>query len=77
MVRGLRELHRVGLVVPMFRVGVHDGDSYRVVDVSGSRHSQHTPDLMLSELYRAAIEGRISDPAAVPTIRGYIEKIRA
>jgi hypothetical protein len=63
---GLQELHRLGILIPLFRIDLAAGDPGRVVDVTGSRNCHGGLTTVLSELYRAAMDGRVADPAAEP-----------
>jgi hypothetical protein len=63
-VAGLEELHRHGVLVPLLRVDLGDADPERRIDVSGSLTAQHVTNTIPAELFRAADEGRVHDPAA-------------
>ncbi len=60
----LEELHRQGVLVPLFRVDLADSNRHWHIDISGSLTAQHVTNTIPSELFRAADEGRVRDPAA-------------
>jgi hypothetical protein len=62
----LEELHRVGVLVPLYRVDLANPSPDRVVDVSASRNSHGGLNTVPGELYLAAVDGRLHDPAAEP-----------
>jgi hypothetical protein len=59
----LEELHRHGVLIPLFRVGLTEGEPSRQVDLSHSLTAQHVHTTHINELLRAAAEGRAADPA--------------
>jgi hypothetical protein len=61
---GLRELHRTRILVPFFCVSIADEPTGDVIDISDSLTPQHIHGTHVVELYRAAAEGRLTDPAA-------------
>ncbi|QUQ64585.1 hypothetical protein JJ691_23050 [Kutzneria sp. CA-103260] len=58
---GLHELHRAGVLVPMFRVKLELGQVDYGIEVAASRNSKHSTSTVISDLYTGASEG----PAAV------------
>ncbi|GAA3260979.1 hypothetical protein ACFO1B_55475 [Dactylosporangium siamense] len=62
-VSGLQELHRLGVLVPFYRVDIDGGDSVRAIAVADSLTPRHSRSTVLSELYLGAGEGRVTDPA--------------
>lgn len=60
----LEEFHRLGALVPFFRVDLTGGDQGRVIDLSKSETAKRSTSSVLSELLYAASEGRASDPMA-------------
>jgi hypothetical protein len=74
----LEEVHRHGILVPLFRVDMDAGEPERHIDISESLTALHVTDAIPSELSRAADEGRLHDPedepfAAWPTVAdGYL-----
>jgi hypothetical protein len=63
-VRALEELHRTGILVPFFRVRLEDPDTEERLDVSGSLTLRHVTSTVTNELFRAAADGRVTDPSA-------------
>jgi hypothetical protein len=61
--RILEELHRHGILVPLFRVDLAPTDRKSVLDVSASLTARHVATTLVSELYRGIAEGRVADPA--------------
>jgi hypothetical protein len=59
----LEELHRHGVLMPLFRVDLTEGEPSRQVDLSQSLTAEHVHTTFVSELLRAALEGRAADPA--------------
>ena len=59
----LEELHRCGVVVPLFRVDLTPGPKARGIDLSTSLTAQHVHTTAINELLRGASEGRVIDPA--------------
>lgn len=62
-VQVLEELHRHGVLIPLFRVDLTAGESHRQVDVSDSLTAKHVHTTYIAELLRGAAEGRAADPA--------------
>ena len=62
-VQVLEELHRHQVIEPLYRVDLTPGDPSRVQDLTGSLTAQHVTGTVVSELLRAAAEGRAADPA--------------
>jgi len=60
----LEELHRCGVLVPLFRVDPVASPDARRIDVSASLTAQHVQTDPAAALFRGATEGRIRDPAA-------------
>ncbi|SOD73545.1 hypothetical protein SAMN05892883_2837 [Jatrophihabitans sp. GAS493] len=64
---GLQELHRYRILVPMYCVRLTNA---RVpepsLNLTKSLTAQHCHTTIPQALYRAAVEGRLSDPATVP-----------
>jgi hypothetical protein len=58
------ELHRQGLLVPLFRVDLTPGEPEGVIDIAASLTAQQVTGTVTSQLYFAAAEGRAVDPAA-------------
>jgi hypothetical protein len=65
-VAGLEELHRHGILVPLFRVDLTGPDPEQRIHISASLTAQHVTNTIPAELFRAAGEGRLRDPAAEP-----------
>jgi len=64
---GLEELHRYGVLVPIFCVSIgQDADPSLAIDTSSSLTRQHVRSTVVRQLYEAATEGRLSDPANHP-----------
>ena len=61
----LEVLHRTRLFVPFFEVSLAKGDPARAVDFKGSRTPEIGTNTHIIELYRAAQDGRASDPRLV------------
>lgn len=61
----LEELHRHGILVPLFRVDLTPAQGVPGVDISASLTAQHVHTTVVNELLRGAPEGRVVDPAAV------------
>ena len=59
----LEELHRHGVLIPLFRVDLTEGEPSRQVDLSQSLTAKHVHTTFINELLRAAVEGRAADPA--------------
>ncbi|WP_308468522.1 hypothetical protein [Rathayibacter soli] len=74
---GLEELHRRGVLVPMFCVSIDDADPSRRRDTSASLTPKHVHSTVVSELYRAAQEGRVMDPGAEDFEQWPHERVRA
>jgi hypothetical protein len=62
----LQELHRHGILVPLFRVDLTAAEPRRPIDVSGSLTAQHVINPIPAELFRAASQGLVHDPAVEP-----------
>jgi hypothetical protein len=62
----LEELHRTGILVPFFRVRLADPDPDDRIDVGDSLTLRHVTSTVEHELFRAAVEGRATDPAHEP-----------
>ncbi|MEU9407544.1 hypothetical protein AB0E08_17945 [Streptomyces sp. NPDC048281] len=60
----LEELHRHGVLVPLFRVSLASGKESQRLNVSDSATATIVHHTVISELYFAASEGRAYDPAA-------------
>ncbi len=60
----LEELHRHGVLIPLFRVDLTAGDSSHQVDLSDSLTAKHIRTTVVFELCSAAAEGRAADPAS-------------
>lgn len=60
----LEELHRCGVLVPLFRVDLAPRPGARRIDVSASLTAQHVHATVINELFWAAQEGSVVDPAA-------------
>ena len=73
----LETLHRHGILVPLFRIDLNPGDPQRRIDISGSLTAQHVTNTIPSELFRAADEGRVHNPAAEPFNAWPTERRRA
>lgn len=59
----LEELHRHGVLIPLFRVDLAAGEPGRQVDISDSLTAKHVLTTFVGELLRGAAEGRAADPA--------------
>lgn len=73
-VAALEELHRHGILVPLFRIDLTAADPQRHIDVSGSLTAQHVTNTIPAELFGAADEGRAYDPAAEPFAAWPVER---
>jgi hypothetical protein len=60
----LEELHRCGVLVPLFRVDPVPGRDAQRIDLSTSLTAQYVHTNPIAELLRGAAEGRVRDPAA-------------
>jgi hypothetical protein len=60
----LQELHRDGVLVPLFRVDLTPRPDGPTIDISDSLTARHVHTTYVGELFRGAAEGRVSDPAA-------------
>lgn len=65
-VTGLEELHRCRVVVPLFCVHLGDEDPTRRIDTTGSVTRERVRRTTISQLYRAAEDGRLTDPWVEP-----------
>ncbi len=72
----LEELHRCGVLAPLFRVELAGGTPQHVIDVSQSLTARQVLTTFVGELYRAAAEGRAADPAAEDFARWPTERRR-
>lgn len=61
----LEELHRWGVLVPLFRVDLTPGPDAQGIDLSTSLTARHVHTTVINELLRGAAEGRVLDPATV------------
>jgi hypothetical protein len=61
---GLEELHKQGVLVPLYCVRLDDGDPSKRIDVSNNLTWQHVHSTKISQLYAAASEGRATDPSS-------------
>jgi hypothetical protein len=61
----LEELHRCGVLVPLFRVDLTPRPDVPGIDISTSVTAQHVHTTVINELLRGAAEGRAIDPAVV------------
>jgi hypothetical protein len=62
----LEELHRYGVLVPLFRVDLTPSGRAPVIDISASQTVKQVHTTVIAALLRAASEGRAADPAAEP-----------
>lgn len=62
----LEELHRTGVLVPFYRVRLEDPDPEQRLDLRESLTLRHVPSTVTNELFRAAIDGRVTDPGEEP-----------
>lgn len=60
----LEELHRCGVLVPLFRVDLEHAPDARAIDVSASVTPSNVHATIITELYRAAEDMRLMDPGA-------------
>ena len=60
----LEELHRRGVLVPLFRVDLEPAPDARAIDVSASLTPRNVHATIITELYRAAEDMRLLDPGA-------------
>lgn len=63
---GLQELHRRGVLVPFFCVSIAEEPTGDAVEVSHSLTGRHVHGTIVNQLYAAAVDGRVTDPAAEP-----------
>jgi hypothetical protein len=61
----LEELHRCGVLTPLFRVNLTPSPEAEGIDISTSMIAQHVHTTVASELLRGASEGRVVDPSVV------------
>lgn len=61
---GLEELHKCGVLVPLFRVSLDAGEPKRSVDLTQSVSAKTAHNTIPLELYAAAADGRVTDPAS-------------
>jgi hypothetical protein len=61
----LEELHRTGVLVPLYRVDLDARTEAEGIDMSAHLTPQQIHDTLISELFIAAHEGRLVDPAVV------------
>lgn len=61
----LQELHRGGILLPLFRVDLAARPGVAAIDITDSLTAQHVHTAYVGELFRGAAEGRVSDPAEV------------
>ena len=61
----LEDLHRGGVLVPLFRVDLTPRHGVPEIDLSASLTAKYVSTTHVGELFRAASEGRASDPAEV------------
>ncbi|MFZ0127978.1 MAG: hypothetical protein WAL77_00985 [Candidatus Dormiibacterota bacterium] len=73
---GLQELHKQRVVVPFYCVSIAGAPKGQPVTVSQSLTAEHVRGTLVSELYRAAAEGRVTDPAAEPFTPWPTERVR-
>ncbi|MGH3166456.1 MAG: hypothetical protein ACRDN0_11260, partial [Trebonia sp.] len=59
----VQELHRGGVLVPLFRVDLTPRADTPGIDISESLTARHVHTTFINELLRGAAEGRVSDPA--------------
>ena len=60
----LEELHRCGVLVPLFRVDLESAPDAREIDVSASLTPRNVHATIITELYCAAGDRRLADPGA-------------
>lgn len=60
----LEELHKLGLLVPFYRVDLDRPVPSRAIDTSASLTAVHVRTTLVAQLYAAARDGRLRDPAA-------------
>ena len=60
----LEELHRCGVLVPLFRVDLEPAPDARAIDVSASLTPRNVHATIITELYSAAGDRRVVDPGA-------------
>jgi hypothetical protein len=77
-VQMLEELHRTGILVPLFRVdlGRSPESTERAIDLSQSQTAKQVRTTVINELLRGAAEGRVLDPAAEAFVRWPQERRR-
>ena len=61
----LEELHRAGVLLPLYRVDLDARAGAKAIDTSAHLTFQHIHVTIINELFIAAHEGRLVDPAAV------------
>lgn len=61
----LEELHRTGVLIPLFRVDLTPAPDAPGIDLSTSLTAQQVHTTVINELLRGASEGRVIDPATV------------
>ena len=62
----LEVLHRARLLVPLFEVSLSKADPRRAIDFADSKSPLIGTSTFILELYRAAADGRASDPRVTP-----------
>jgi hypothetical protein len=65
-VAALEALHRHRVLVPLYRIARTTGDPQRRIDVTGSLTARHVTTTIPAEVFRAADDGRVYDPADEP-----------
>jgi hypothetical protein len=61
----LGELHRAGVLVPLYRVDLDARAGAKAIDMSAHLTSQQIHVTVINELFGSGHEGRLADPAAV------------
>lgn len=75
--RALEELHRARVLVPFFRVRLGDPDPAQRLDVGQSLTPRTDHSTVTDELFRAAADGRLTDPSTEPFAPWSRERQRA
>lgn len=73
----LEALHRARLLVPFFEVSRTGGDSIEAIDFRDSRTPEVATNVYISELYRAAQDGRARDPRSIPFVAWPVRQTRS
>ncbi len=74
---GLQEMHRRRILVPFYCVSIADEPTGKPIDVAHSLTAQHVHGTIVEQLYAAAEDGRLTDPATEPYSPWSSTRVRA